>query len=69
MERLLRHTMKGIALDTANLRSLAENIPEENSAEEPQWESSGEEDLTLEEEVCTIDPVEDTTTREYCKVT
>lgn len=66
MERILKHEIKGISLDTESLRVRAEAIPEEGCRSErfvsPDG-SSGEE-LAIEDEICTIDPVEgDTATR------
>jgi hypothetical protein len=65
MERILKHRIDGIALDTKSLHRMAEAIVEEGTDDDhPVGSSPNEEDgLAIEEEVCTIDPVEATTTR------
>jgi hypothetical protein len=60
MERILKHAFKGIALDTKSLGQMALSIEETEKG--PQTETD-EAELAVEEE-CTIDPVEDTVTRE-----
>ena len=60
MERILKHEIKGISLDTESLRARAEAIPEEvyhGEGSEGPMDSSSEE-LAIEDETCTIDPVE-----------
>ncbi|KAL4756352.1 transcription factor domain-containing protein [Aspergillus foveolatus] len=58
MERILKHKFEGIDLDLDSLRRMARAIDEheQNNSSAPPDEDS------IEDEVCTIDPVEDTTT-------
>ncbi|GFG04745.1 uncharacterized transcriptional regulatory protein C417.09c [Aspergillus udagawae] len=59
MERILRHAFKGIALDTKSLKQMALSIDETDKETQPETDEA---ELTIEEEECTIDPVEDTVT-------
>ncbi|KAF7133779.1 hypothetical protein CNMCM5793_005133 [Aspergillus hiratsukae] len=59
MERILKHAFKGIALDTKSLRQMAMALSDET---EKEMQETDEVELTMEEEECTIDPVEDTVT-------
>ena len=68
MERILKHEIKGISLDTESLRVRAEAIPDEDYRREgsPGATDSSCDELVIEDETCTIDPVEgDTATRVY----
>ncbi|KAL3472045.1 fungal-specific transcription factor domain-containing protein [Aspergillus californicus] len=56
MEKILTHKVEGISLDIDNLRRIARAL------EETEQEMHAPEEDPIEEEVCTIDPVEDTTT-------
>ncbi|KAL4819943.1 fungal-specific transcription factor domain-containing protein [Aspergillus spinulosporus] len=58
MERILKHKFEGIDLDLDSLRRMARALDEheQNNSSAPPDEDS------IEDEVCTIDPVEDTTT-------
>ncbi|PKX91094.1 transcription factor domain-containing protein [Aspergillus novofumigatus IBT 16806] len=59
MERILKHAFKGISLDTKSLRQMALSIDETDKETQPQTDEA---ELAMEEEECTIDPVEDTVT-------
>ncbi|WZH44192.1 fungal-specific transcription factor [Fusarium acuminatum] len=69
MERILRHTMVGISLDTKNLSDIADRLEAEHQSLNPA--SSGSRDLEglevnlealeIDEEACTMQPVGDTT--------
>ncbi|KAB8264696.1 fungal-specific transcription factor domain-containing protein [Aspergillus pseudonomiae] len=63
MERILRHTMHGISLDTDNLSQMANALAstKEHPRERP-LEPEEEDGFSIDDEACTIDPVEDTTT-------
>jgi hypothetical protein len=62
MERILKYEIKDVALDTESLRLRAEAIPCEGSDGDNTNPSS--EELAIEDEICTISPVEgDTATR------
>jgi hypothetical protein len=71
MERILRHTMVGISLDTKNLSDIADRLEAEHQSLNPA--SSGSRDLEglevnlealeIDEEACTMQPVGDTTAR------
>lgn len=69
MERILQHKFKDISLDTKNLaqmaRSLPHNLTSKHSPQRnvPDIAVEDSEDLAMEEEKCTIEPVEQTTTR------
>lgn len=69
MERILKHEIRGISLDTESLRVRAEAIPDEGYRREGSagaTDSSCDDELVIEDETCTIDPVEgDTATRVY----
>jgi hypothetical protein len=67
MERILKQKFEDISLDTSSLRRLAEAIPPVANDDRPTPSSSprDEEELVMEQEVCTIDPIEDTITRVY----
>lgn len=60
MERILKHEVKGISLDTESLRVRAEAISEEGDYDEgsEQPVDSSDEELAIEDETCTIDPIE-----------
>jgi hypothetical protein len=62
MERILKHTFKGIALDTKSLKQMVLSIDETDKETQPETDEA---ELTMEEEECTIDPVEDTVTRAF----
>jgi hypothetical protein len=62
MERILKHAFKGIALDTKSLKQMALSIDETDKETQPETDEA---DLAMEEEECTIDPVEDTVTRTF----
>ncbi|GFF62902.1 hypothetical protein IFM61392_06174 [Aspergillus lentulus] len=59
MERILKHAFKGIALDTKSLKQMALSIDETDKETQPETDEA---ELAMEEEECTIDPVEDTVT-------
>ncbi|KAE8363812.1 fungal-specific transcription factor domain-containing protein [Aspergillus caelatus] len=63
MERILKHTIQGISLDTDNLSHMANALAsnQEHPRELP-MEPEGVDGLSIDDEACTIDPVEDTTT-------
>lgn len=63
MEQILKHKMQGISLDAENLARIAKSIPTQPGASISDIEDA--EDLAIEEEVPTIQPVEQTTTRLY----
>ncbi|KAE8383850.1 fungal-specific transcription factor domain-containing protein [Aspergillus bertholletiae] len=63
MECILRHAMQGISLDTSNLAKMANTLasnPEQHSEVPPEPEEAN--NVSIDDEACTIDPVEDTTT-------
>ncbi|RDW77704.1 hypothetical protein BP6252_05757 [Coleophoma cylindrospora] len=59
MERILRHKFPSISLETESLRHMAESLDGEDSATVNTGED--EDDFGIDDEICTIDPVEDTT--------
>lgn len=59
MERILKHKFEGIDLDLNSLRRMARALDEH----EQNNSSAAPDEDSIEDEVCTIDPVEDTTTR------
>ncbi|KAL4780068.1 fungal-specific transcription factor domain-containing protein [Aspergillus varians] len=62
MEKILKYKVEGISLDIDNLRRMARALDDhEQSKNGPASSPLADED-PIEEEVCTIDPVEDTTT-------
>jgi hypothetical protein len=65
MERILKHNFEGISLDTNNLSRMAESLTRDRPGLHRLTDLHEQEadDLAIEEEVCTIVPVEDTTTR------
>jgi hypothetical protein len=63
MEKILKHKVEGIDLDLDSLRRMARALDEhEQSIRRPATPVPPDDD-PIEEELCTIDPVEDTTTR------
>jgi hypothetical protein len=62
MERILKHAFKGIALDTKSLKQMALSIDETDKETQPETDEA---ELAMEQEECTIDPVEDTVTRTF----
>jgi hypothetical protein len=62
MERILKHAFQGVALDTKSLKQMALSIDETDKEMQPETDEA---ELTIEEEECTIDPVEDTVTRAF----
>ncbi|RAQ76622.1 fungal specific transcription factor [Aspergillus flavus] len=63
MERILRHTMQGISLDTDTLSQMANALASnQEHPREPPLEPEEVDGLPIDDEACTIDPVEDTTT-------
>jgi hypothetical protein len=67
MERILERKLGGISLDTNSLSRLANAVAEseDDEAEHAVASSHEETQLAIEDEVCTIVPVEDTTTRSF----
>lgn len=69
MERILKHEIRGISLDTESLRVRAEAITGEGNRREGSagaTDSSCDDELVIGDETCTIDPVDgDTATRVY----
>lgn len=63
MERILERRLGVDSLDTSNLARLANAIGESEDDEADTASSSDEAKLGIEGEVCTIFPIEDTTTR------
>lgn len=71
MERILRHTMTGISLDTKNLSDVADRLEADHqslnqASEGPRHLEELEvnlEALEIDEEACTMQPVGDTTAR------
>lgn len=66
MERILKHEVKSISLDTESLRVRAEAIPDEGYRDEGSAGSNDSscDELAIEDETFTIDPVEgDSATR------
>lgn len=63
MEKILKHKFDDIALDLDNLRRVSRALEEDQNNNAPSSLPPGED--PIEEEVCTIDPVEGTTTRAY----
>jgi len=61
MEQILKHKIQGISLDAENLARIAKSIPTQPTSSNSDIEDT--EDLAIEEEVPTIQPVEQTTTR------
>ncbi|KAL4926207.1 transcription factor domain-containing protein [Aspergillus undulatus] len=62
MENILKHKFEGIALDVESLRRMSRALDQHaQDADRPATPLPMDED-PIEEEVCTIDPVEDTTT-------
>jgi hypothetical protein len=67
MERILERKLVGVSLDTSNLSRLADAVGESEDDEAGHTAtSSPEAQLAIEDEVCTIVPVEDTTARSLC---
>ncbi|KAL4794090.1 fungal-specific transcription factor domain-containing protein [Aspergillus venezuelensis] len=65
MENILKHKFEGIALDVDSLRRMSRALDQhDQTTDHPATPLPAEED-PIEEEVCTIDPVEDTTTQDY----
>ncbi|BCS25217.1 Zn(II)2Cys6 transcription factor domain-containing protein [Aspergillus puulaauensis] len=58
LEKILQHKVNGISLDVDSLRRMARALDED----EHRKRAANQEDEDPIEEVCTIDPVEDTTT-------
>jgi hypothetical protein len=60
MERILKHEIEGISLDIESLRIRAESLPEEDHCGEGSGGPNDPscEELAIEDETCTIDPVE-----------
>lgn len=66
MERILKHTVQGISLDTDNLSQMANALASNQERHRELPMEPGEVDgLSMDDEACTIDPVEDTTTRSF----
>lgn len=63
MEKILKSKVKGVVLDTKSLRRMADAIAIEESDDHIDLCSDDEGDHAIEEEMCTIDPIKDTTTR------
>ena len=63
MEQILKHTVEGIALDTKSLARMASSLAAGRGSNSPGAPSPA--GLAIEDEACTIDPVEDTTTRAF----
>ncbi|KAL4967078.1 transcription factor domain-containing protein [Aspergillus stella-maris] len=62
MENILKHKFEGIALDVDSLRRMSRALDQhDQNSDHPATPLPAEED-PIEDEVCTIDPVEDTTT-------
>ncbi|KAE8155145.1 fungal-specific transcription factor domain-containing protein [Aspergillus avenaceus] len=63
MERILKHKLDGVSLETDNLARIAESLTvDEGSANVTEQTSDELTNLSIEDEACTIDPVGDTTT-------
>ena len=59
MERILKHEIKGISLETESLRGRADAIPEVYHGEDSVGPNDSPcDELAIEDETCTIDPVE-----------
>jgi hypothetical protein len=67
MERILKQTIEGIALDTKNLARLADALESDNGDRAAVAEPKDGEILRIDDEACTMVPFGDTTTRSfYC---
>ncbi|KAE8137784.1 fungal-specific transcription factor domain-containing protein [Aspergillus pseudotamarii] len=63
MECILKHTVQGISLDTDNLSQMANALASDQERHRELPVEHGDVDgLSIDDEACTIDPVEDTTT-------
>lgn len=66
MERILKRTIEGIALDTKNLARLADALDADNGDRGTVFpEPKDGELLRIDDEACTMVPVGDTTTRTF----
>ncbi|KFY19485.1 hypothetical protein V493_07940 [Pseudogymnoascus sp. VKM F-4281 (FW-2241)] len=68
MERILKHEIRGISLDTESLRVRAEAITGEGNRREGSagaTDSSCDDELVIGDETCTIDPVDGDTATHY----
>mgnify|MGYP001102534183 CR=1 FL=1 len=63
MERILARKLGVVSLDTSNLAQLANAVAESEDDEANTASSPDETQLAIEDEMCTIVPIEDTTTR------
>jgi hypothetical protein len=65
MEKILKHKVEGIDLDLDSLRRMATALDEHERRNRRDLATPvpPDDDDPIEEELCTIDPVEDTTTR------
>ncbi|KAL2851192.1 fungal-specific transcription factor domain-containing protein [Aspergillus pseudoustus] len=62
MEKILKHKVAGIDIDLDSLRRMARALDEHERSRERPTTPVPPDDSPIEEEFCTIDPVEDTTT-------
>lgn len=64
MERILKRTFEGIELDTKSLAKLADSLDaDRDDACAVGSDSQEVEELAMDDEACTMDPVGDNTTR------
>lgn len=64
MEQILKRQLGVATLETRTLARLASTVAESEDEEADAAPSPDEAQLSIEDEVCTILPIEDTTTRE-----
>jgi hypothetical protein len=65
MERILERKLGVVSLDMSNLARLANAVAESEDDEADTASSPDEAQLAIEDEDCTIFPIEDTTTRQF----
>lgn len=63
MEQILKQRVEGISLDTNSLARMANSLSLADKASPAVCDAVDVEELALEEESCTMDPVGDTITR------
>lgn len=65
LEIILQHKVNGIALDVDSLRRMARALDEHEQSKIRAANPLRDDEDPIEDEVCTIDPIEDTTTRKF----
>lgn len=70
MERILKRTIEGISLDTKSLGKLADALDaDEDTTTAAASDPQHLEGLEIDDEACTMEPVGDSTTRSFDKLT